>query len=387
MSTRKEIAVACGALFMATKALGQPILAGLERQWTLSGDSISFDINSIVVAPDGRVGVVGSDLRIRFFGLRGELLRTAGGDGAGPGEFRFIGAQGANSDAWWFLDGNLKRITIFDHDGRIKETRVDHQPMDPRVRYFMTSPVGVTRDGVVTRSALTAGGGNDLVVIDRSDTSRVRVFAHLPPEAPRVPVNVGTLSSSIRIPFAHNPLWDVSTDGTHIGILTDSLVSPSKGFFSLTLIDVAKDTVLSIRRGFEPVVISQAAADSALRVVASTAAGPPAMAKAKLAVIRSGEVQRRIPAARRPFEEMIIGQDTTIWLHREEAGPGKVWVVYSRGGVPLGFVRVPTSFRLREATRRALWGLQRDADGVNSVVRYAVRSLQPMSQLSPGTAK
>jgi hypothetical protein len=72
--------------------------------------------------PDGGLGVpLSSEGTIRVFDREGELVRTLGSSGQGPGEFMRLAAAWARGDTIEALDSELKRVTRFVPD-RAPET-------------------------------------------------------------------------------------------------------------------------------------------------------------------------------------------------------------------------------------------------------------------------
>lgn len=68
---------------------------------------------------DSRIVVAnGHPPELRFFGPDGELIRRAGGEGEGPGEFRSLtGLHRAAPDSLLALDSDLHRLSVFDASG------------------------------------------------------------------------------------------------------------------------------------------------------------------------------------------------------------------------------------------------------------------------------
>jgi hypothetical protein len=74
-----------------------------------------------------------------------------------------------------------------------------------------------------------------------------------------------------------------------------------------------------------------------------------------------------------PTYEAFLGLDYSIWLRvRTASTTERVWLVFDAAGNPVGHLRVPRTMSIRAASLRQLWAIEDDADGVPSVVRYAV---------------
>jgi hypothetical protein len=94
------------------------------RIGSLDDPDIGFTrVGEVWVSPAGEVYVSErSELEVRVYDTDGRLLRTFGGDGEGPGEFRSIGWFGVLGDTLWVSDGTLHRTTLFSLDGDLLET-------------------------------------------------------------------------------------------------------------------------------------------------------------------------------------------------------------------------------------------------------------------------
>jgi hypothetical protein len=83
-----------------------------------------FHVSGVELLPDGGVVVVdGGSAQLRRYGPDGRHLWSAGGRGAGPGEFQqpvYLGRYDDGSFAVW--DRRLARLTVIDADGRVVRT-------------------------------------------------------------------------------------------------------------------------------------------------------------------------------------------------------------------------------------------------------------------------
>lgn len=87
-----------------------------------------FRAQGAVRLDDGRIVVVnGGSQELRFFDARGQFLQAVGGDGEGPGEFRYpawIRKAGLDSLLVW--DQGLQRVSFFDDSGDFLGSRPLH---------------------------------------------------------------------------------------------------------------------------------------------------------------------------------------------------------------------------------------------------------------------
>ena len=96
------------------------------RIWGPPPDGYLGDV--IAVAADSRDNIYildGTTQEIQVFDAEGGFLRTLGGQGQGPGEFReSLGPAIAQGDTLWVADGRAPRYSIFGPDGTLIGTRV-----------------------------------------------------------------------------------------------------------------------------------------------------------------------------------------------------------------------------------------------------------------------
>ena len=92
----------------------------LEQVYSTTGprDSLLAYVSMLAVSPRGEVYVMDEDPpRVFVYGESGQLVRRFGGQGDGPGEFRFPKAMGFLADTFWVSDAIRWRTTLFDANG------------------------------------------------------------------------------------------------------------------------------------------------------------------------------------------------------------------------------------------------------------------------------
>jgi hypothetical protein len=132
--------------------LGRPVLqvdgaeGGREPFFRLSGDGITAHSDGFVVANAGT--------ELRFYSAAGELRKTAGGRGSGPGEFQIISwLQRIQGDSIAVYDSRLRRLSVWTRTGeRARETPVPGGMMPPApgaVAAVPAMPTGALHDGLL----------------------------------------------------------------------------------------------------------------------------------------------------------------------------------------------------------------------------------------------
>jgi hypothetical protein len=312
--------------------------------------------NGTVVVADRRSS------ELRFFGADGAFLRSVGGEGDGPGEFRFM-------SLFWVRGGNtlvvshLPGLSEFDAEGRFLRTMA----LDPGSR--PSQPVAQIDDGTI----LGLGGGRPPAPANPGTlTSSELTFTWFAPDGSlRAPItslpgrdtwhsdNVGPLGR--HVPFTAGPAW--GTSGTHVylagGGAPEIQVWSPGGLERLVRWEPSRHTTREILPAYrEHLLASSPTADSRRRLEAFLAEvplpeGPPA----------TGEQL-----------SILVEDDGVMWargypLPWEDA---EVWEVFSDEGRWLGSVPMPPRFELHQAGRDFVLGIWRDEVGVEFVRQYRI---------------
>lgn len=93
---------------------------------TADGDSsVLFRVVGAVILDNGSVAIAnGGTQELKLFGNNGDLMRTVGGRGQGPGEFERLSGFGRyRGDSLWVYDDGLRRLSLFDNVGTFGRSR------------------------------------------------------------------------------------------------------------------------------------------------------------------------------------------------------------------------------------------------------------------------
>ncbi|MEO5800674.1 MAG: hypothetical protein ABIS00_14635, partial [Gemmatimonadales bacterium] len=320
-------------------------------------------IEGIAVDPGGRFLVSQpEDGRVLLFSDKGKQLGAFGRKGQGPSEFVRIGRIGTSSSGFWIYDAMGSRLTM-----------VSSQLEHPRMLPLSGSTVG---SGAFV---LARGNGDSLIVRagnrgpgDRTETGasflsisgsqgKSRLLGKLP-NSPECIVVSGTWTT--RVPYCERRFADASQAGERI-VLVDH-ESPDAGYFVVTAISAAGDTIFSRRIVTQPIRIGRHSADSILDERAN--GSPPPLAK----IIRT---LVRLPTSFPPVRRIVAGRDGSTWLELQPPKPGhfSLWTVLDKKGTVVGRLELPGSFRLLAAETDRVWGVERDTNDVEAIARYVVK--------------
>ena len=160
LATALATLLATGVILREAAAAQVVVENSLESAWTtttewtlqedlrISGPSGGYLGMVVAVAADSRDNIYILDYvtqEVHVFDPEGEFLRTVGGQGDGPGEFRdALGPAIAPGDTLWVADQRAPRYSIFGPDGTFIGTRVRRGPPSGGTR---TERCTIARDG------------------------------------------------------------------------------------------------------------------------------------------------------------------------------------------------------------------------------------------------
>lgn len=385
------------ALGLALTASALPLSAqrpvpGLEAVRDLRIDATANDlsrIRSILVLRNGNIVVPqGVDHRLRFFDARGDSTGSFGRDGAGPGEFRVVGIFGTVGDTIWVGDGRNARTTYIGPDRKLVRTA----PFVPQLKAHPADETGLSSgtgggfyglaeyaDGSFLTSAYLPSNFSVPAWYSRSATAGVLAVASADGVVRRViainraaPAECrvsgswdGKITFTGWIPFCDQSVRAIAQDGSRIAFVAGNGAGGSDTTYRVTVIAGSGDTIFSRTYGYRPLRIPRRVADSTVNAQAGTPHTPPQAAS----VLRA----MKLPPTYPPVLRALVGLDGTIWLDEPALNAVHRWQILDLRGVPIATAVVPLSVRALVVDRGHIWGIDTDADGLQSVVRFVVK--------------
>ena len=328
----------------------------------VTGDTLQeFDrVVTPFVLPDGRLVVpLGGSSDIRLFGRDGEFVGRFGGDGEGPGEFRYLSAAWPRGDTIEAFDSRLRRISRFLPDGTVEVVGIASGEYPD-----MSVAVGPLAEGWALGGVVAGGyGERDGIVVHHFD----RNGAHLG--------ELGSLKGFARYyaeggsPHPLSPRAVLASDGTQV-FLGDTEMP-------------------SIRRVHSP----GAATGEIAWELAESISGDAALEQVTEAALSRGVANQgfftreRLEAAPVPtqvsvFWDFLPDPEGYLWVQPYEllqhafalgaslAGhstSGGDWWVFTTDGRYGGLVEIPDGLAVTQITRAAVVGIRRDELGVETV--------------------
>jgi hypothetical protein len=97
---------------------------------TVDGGDPAYALDRVRMAnrlPDGRIVILnGGSSELLFYDSTGLHLRTVGGAGLGPGEYRILVSVAVIDDSLWVFDGGLGRVSVLElHGNYVRSFRLD----------------------------------------------------------------------------------------------------------------------------------------------------------------------------------------------------------------------------------------------------------------------
>ena len=310
------------------------------------------------------------------FDSDGQYLRTIGGEGEGPGEFRVPLTHGLLGDTLWVVDIALLRVCTFLTDGtHVRTWRLE--PIDLGVRLSAPQTITALLEGpyaLAVPTGLPQGVGRTelpVLVGDRAFQESQTVLKVVKPQG----LYVEGVASFALAPFPIPPLVAVAGNGSGLieadweeegGGLTLTRYGPSGGI----------EWTRQLQSDTEPV--SREVRDSLISEGLSLA-GAYLQSAQRRGTLGRGSLRDVVadglplPTHFPPASQVRLGLDGSVWIRSGGFQEPADWTVLDAHGELRFKVQLPGKFRLQDATLRTVWGSTVDALDIPYVVRYDIR--------------
>ncbi|HEY4320599.1 MAG TPA: hypothetical protein VGM77_05405 [Gemmatimonadales bacterium] len=332
----------------------------------------------LAVSPSGTIAVgQQQDHLIRFFDAAGKALGTFGREGEGPGEFRGLDKFGVGwrGDSLWVGDYNLRRFAMITPERKLLRTVPAALTIkglgDTAASVMVTGAVSLYPDGsqlvdVVLPSSLAQrpAWANDPNHLDTRlaliAVSASGEFERLVSYGPRDDCG---MAMSYAYMLCGRLTVGIDPTAEHIAWGTMSYAGPDSGTYRITMLNRRGTTIYSRKYPFTAQTIPAHIRDS-LNERARTQ---------KLPVMPTPLGPRFGPPTIYPgLETVLVGTDGSAWAQLRPTDAGIPWVMLSPRGDVTGTLTVPANVKLMVVGRGVVWGTEKDADDVESVVRFRV---------------
>ncbi|MBP6443379.1 MAG: hypothetical protein KA267_05110 [Gemmatimonadales bacterium] len=376
------------ALLVAAAAVVSPISLAAQAPKSLTitrdllvppSDADLAGSGVVAVSPKGQILVAQMDDNLIKVFAPGGATTTIGQKGSGPGEFQRVTRVGFMGDTLWALDPVLMRVNIYGPD--FKYVRTFPQPMSATsgaasrpVSYFIQAvlPGGDLR--AIASLRATTPRPSWATDVDSGATLLVRIspvgeYKRRLMVAARSKCQVSYTfekgSGTTMIPFCPER---VSTDWNgSIGVASVEVEAGAgkAGSYRVTVVDDQGATRFARSFPYTPLTISKPAMDSMLARRKESQKGMPAPMVAAMPKVTPYPTYP-------PIRRVVLGRDYSVWLEERILGPGHRWIVLDPKGATVGALMLPPEVELQVAELGTIWGLTKDEDDVQGVVRYRV---------------
>ena len=314
---------------------------------------------------DGRIVLAdGGSSQIRFFDPSGVHLKTVGGAGGGPGEFRFIGSMWSYA-ADSLVVTDLAGISFMDSQGTFARRPV----VELAQKQHRGNPVGQVIEGPL----LVVSGTRGFSPADAGTVIRdsLRFFWYHPsgsfggplvvlPSAERWGLQVGGVTSFPYVPFSPNPIWTVAGDRFYIG-------AGRRPEVAIWRPDGSLERLLRWPKAERPV---KEALKEQLRTFTLESAEDANERRREERFLAETPIAERLPS----YQSMLVDEEGNLWL--EEYRPfwelESSWDVLTSGGQWLGAVSMAARFTPYQIGAHFVLGVTRDEVGVERVESFAL---------------
>jgi len=335
------------------------------RELRIDGEAQNLvPVGRLAVDTSGRIYAMQlQDLNIRVFKADGTAERTIGRKGNGPGEFRDLGAMGLFGDTLWTWDAELERVSFFGtaskplHTYRIKGPviRKVERPMLAYALHRSGSIVALIGDRVspVAPAEWIFGRSN-------KDGEVQQTFARR--SSHRNPLSFSNYDGGAWY-FSldpNPPMYGASDNGERIGVATTALSGDDAGTGTFIMRNFHGDTLYTRRFPVTlkpiPVVVLDSAW-AAIRKDPNTAASFEALP---------------LPEFYPPLEYIRIARNGSALLAFYAHSPERDFLMINSQGNIVASLVLPRSVIVKFFEGDVLWGVERDSNDVESIVRYRV---------------
>lgn len=336
-----------------------------------------YETKDGAILPNGSF-VVLSGSQVHFYSADGTFLKSMGGIGSGPGEFRAprsVEALMSGQIAVW--DVELARMTIVDHHGLVRTYRVDLGPFSSvRPRFVGATTSGDTiaflfedRRSVQSLSRVAPGVRLDSVryFVQMADSMRSAPLVELP--GPKYYLsNDGHFWAKNDFIFPHDFHVATARDGFFIG-------NGGTGTIQYVSLLASTERVAVIQRSNRQYTPDEIEAERKRRIRSYRSEFPkgitiasPGLSESRQKAIQATPANRFYAA----FDRLEASGRHELWIRRpvEEGDSLQMWVSLSRIGKPQGRLSLSAHEHVLDVAFGRILTLRTDEMGIETVALY-----------------
>jgi hypothetical protein len=362
-------------------------------QWAVTHEILpvtdnALDVSSYTLRADEHGGVKfpsGSGASILGYNANGAPSPTLGRRGKGPGEFTAPWRLGFVGDTTWVFDQALERLTFFDERNALARTvsLSGSRTTDPiNLMAINAGGIAFLVEGH-NPSGLPSGADWSALLkapcspLDpaslRRDAQRIDSVEGASYVVLKARFNGEVVPLSLQDPFSDSDLMAFAPNGSLAAIVRRKVTNTSAPSFTLTIHGTSR--VLrtgTIRSTHALIPITDSLIEAAwLKDRPSNAikiGAFPSEAAARNAYVSALKAPSHLAAV----ANVLVGNDSTIWLEHPSSGTDTEWQVYDTRGRVLGQFKLPKSFTALTASGDFIWGTEPDDEGQPRIARYHI---------------
>ena len=362
---------ACAAEPDDARTVDEVVLSPVFRLGALDGDAALSEVLGVTAGPDGHLYVTQWQVpHVSVFGPAGELVRTIGRGGSGPGEFVRPATLGWIGDTLWVQDQG-DGLELFDAAGRfVRGVRFRTSWPGTRWSYAPTHLLEGGRIAAQLRvgsGAITSGEVRELPILrveESGDVVDTIAMVGSPPDLVELRIGDGGLFGPV--PDFSGPTHVFSTDGSYLALLREDR---GQGLLTVTWVGSGGDTLNAVSAPTEDRPFSDDARARVLDHFESldipSVTGP--------ALRSAAAEQLPWPDHQPAFTQALAGVDGRVWIRREETGDSARWELWAPDG-SVAQTWAPADLEPKYADAGQLWGVRKNSMDVSFLYRYTVRS-------------
>jgi hypothetical protein len=347
-------------------------------------DGSKHELTSLWILTDARSGLVYAheqqDQTIRVFDPSGNLVRTIGRKGGGPGEFRRMLRSGFVGDSLWVYDGDARRLTVFSPEGRyVRSVKPDdvngtRTATSATPRFTDPAPRAVYPDGTILAGGLRAAGplpagyvelGSYPVIRATTNGKLQKIVFWEGRNEDWVEVRRAKSSAGAALPFPNAPRSAQSVDGAYIAEARAILRGDSAGLVRLTLLRASGDTAYTRTFPASMIPIPQGVLDSAFEAQANGLMKGP-LWEELASLVRNAPRPEYYP----PLRGLTVARDGALLVAMAPIDKRREYLMFEPDGAPRASFTLPSNVFISSFEGDQIWGTIRDTDDVPSIVRY-----------------
>lgn len=330
-------------------------------------------VSGVLRVSDGRIVVATARSELRFYDADGRHLRTAAGQGQGPGEFRVIVSLFPVRGDSIGADDASQRAQLFTPEGDfVSATNLVGLGSTGR-----GSLQGWLADGSML--VKTVGSADEVVAGGEASAKWMATFRRVARSGEELGEVVTLVESVLHaVEPGGMPTWAMFGHSLKSALGRELLYAGSNERYEIGAYAPDGTLLRLIRRTWTPRPVTDDDVEAYITAMIAPpgARVPPAMLRRREERLHAQPVAETFPA----FDHLLVDRAGNLWVRDYDpqrevpappaTGPAGCWQVFDPGGVWLGTMQMPASFEVMDIGEDYVAGVGRTAEDVQVVRVY-----------------